>query len=413
MSFLPICTTWSRCKKLPSNQVAGPARLLDLTRLLSRWGKGPMTGVDRVEYAYLDHFLQLDAPVFGLVRSAAGFLLLDRLGMRLLLDDPPRPAKPDLIGRIAYRRDPLRGGAEAILRRAAKARSARSGLRRLLQRHLPDGGTYFNVGHANLQEPTLQQLREAGWSIAVLVHDTIPLDHPEFARPDTVEPFRQKMRVVAKYADWVIHTTQAARTHTEAQFARIGRVPAGIVAPLGVSQPTPALQDLPFTPQHPYFLCLGTIEPRKNHRLLLDVWENLPAPVPRLYIAGRRGWSNSAVFDRLDKLPKDSPIHEFAGLSDGAIAALLQGAQALLFPSFAEGFGLPAVEAATLGTPAIVSDLPAFRETLQENAVYLEASDSYSWLETIRTWVKPTAKEAKHFNAPSWNLHFLIIAERI
>ena len=73
--------------------------------------------------------------------------------------------------------------------------------------------------------------------------------------------------------------------------------------------------------------------------MLLDVWQNLPAPVPQLYIVGRRGWSNVAVFDRLDHLPSDAPIHEVAGLSDGAVAALLQGAQALLFPSFAEGFG--------------------------------------------------------------------------
>lgn len=391
----------------------GPARLLDLTRLMSRWGRGPMTGVDRVEFAYLTQVLAMDAPAFGLVRSALGFLLLDLAGMRLLLADLPPMAQPDLIGRIAYRRDRLRATAEAVLRRAAVARCPRRGLRRMLLRHLPAGGSYFNVGHANLDAATFRQLRDAGWSITVLVHDTIPLDHPEFARPGSVEAFRRKMRVVAQQADRVIHTTQAARAATEAQFARFGRVPPGFVAPLGVPVPKPVPQELPFVPQPPYFLCLGTIEPRKNHLMLLDVWQNLPAPVPQLYIVGRRGWSNVAVFDRLDHLPSDAPIHEVAGLSDGAVAALLQGAQALLFPSFAEGFGLPAVEAAALGTPVIASDLAAFREILGENAVYLEASDSYSWMETIRAWTRPRALTDTVKIPPSWRVHFMIIFDQV
>ena len=89
-------------------------------------------------------------------------------------------------------------------------------------------------------------------------------------------------------------------------------MPPGFVAPLGVPVPKPVPQELPFVPQPPYFLCLGTIEPRKNHLMLLDVWQNLPAPVPQLYIVGRRGWSNVAVFDRLDHLPSDAPIHELS-----------------------------------------------------------------------------------------------------
>ena len=390
-----------------------PVRLLDLTRLVSRWGKGPMTGVDRVEFAYLRHFLELDSPVFGLVRSALGFLLLDRAGMRLLLADVPVQALSDLVGRIAYRGDPIRGAAEATLRRVAVARSSRRGLSRMLRRYVPGGGGYFNVGHANLDERAFRQLRRAGWSIAVLVHDTIPLDHPEFARKDQIEPFRRKMQVVALQADRVIHTTKAARAATEAQFARFGRVPPGVVAPLGVPVPEPMPQDLPFVPQTPYFLCLGTIEPRKNHLLLLDVWQTLPAPVPHLYIVGRRGWSNAAVFDRLDRLSPEAPVHEVAGLSDGAVAALMQGAQALLFPSFAEGFGLPAVEAAALGVPVIASDLAVFHELLGENAVYLQPTDSYSWLETIRAWTKPTAQATLRQTPPSWRVHFLINFDQI
>ena len=57
-----------------------PARLLDLTRLVSRLGRGPMTGIDRVECAYLTHLASRETLLFGLVRSAAGWLLLDQSG---------------------------------------------------------------------------------------------------------------------------------------------------------------------------------------------------------------------------------------------------------------------------------------------------------------------------------------------
>ena len=380
-----------------------PARLLDLTRLLSRLGRGPMTGVDRVEFAYLDHLLGLSDPVFGLIRSAIGYLLLDRAGMAALRDGRVDQSRSDWIGRLAYRDDPTRACAEAGIRRLAIARIARTRLAQGLRRYLPPGSSYLNTGHANLDSATLRQIHAAGLRIAVLVHDTIPLDHPEFARPDMIAPFRRKMQAVAQQADLVIHTSHDARAKTEAQFAKLGRVPEAVVANLGVVVAAPTA--LPFVPQPPYFVILGTIEPRKNHALLLDIWENLPNP-PRLYIIGGRGWSNAAITARLDALPPGSPVRELTGLPDGAVTSLLQGAQALLFPSHAEGFGLPALEAAALGTPVIAADLAVFHELLGGFAMYLNATDSNSWLETIRQQATTERTRGDRKIAPKWTDHF-------
>ncbi|MES2433261.1 MAG: glycosyltransferase family 1 protein [Pseudomonadota bacterium] len=386
-----------------------PARLLDLTRLMSRLGKGPMTGVDRVEYAYLDQFLRLDTPCLGLVRTALGFLLLDRTAMTALRDGSLDLTRNDLIGRIAWRRDPARGLAEAALRRLAIARCTKRSLTRLLKRNLPPGSSYFNIGHANLDDRSLRQVHAAGLKIAVLVHDTIPLDHPEFARPDTVDPFRRKMQVVATHADLVIHTTQATRALTEAQLARLGRVPDGITANLGVPVAQPIATD---APKQPYFVTLGTIEPRKNHALLLDLWAQMPNP-PGLLILGGRGWSNHEVFARLDALPPDSPIKERSGLSDAEVAFLLQGAQALLFPSHAEGFGIPALEAAALGTPVVTSNLLVFQELLGEFAVYLDVADVYSWMETIGQLRDASRTNRKAMVPPAWAEHFKLVLSRM
>lgn len=383
-------------------------RLLDLTRLVSRLGRGPQTGVDRVEFAYLSHLLTLDQPLFGLVRTPLGFLLLDRSGMialrSLVLGETPL-ADADLLGHLSHRREPRRAKADATLRRLAIARAPRPLLTRLLRRHLPQGSSYLNTGHANLTDRSLRAIRKAGLRITVLVHDTIPLDYPQYCRPDTIPDFRRKMAAVAHHADLVIHTTHDARTKTEAQLARLGRTPAGIVANLGV--PVPQVTASPSDTS--YFVTLGTIEPRKNHALLLDVWEKLPAPKPNLYILGSRGWNNAAVFARLDALSPDAGIIELPGLTDAQVSDLIAGATALLFPSHAEGFGLPPIEAAALGIRVISSDLPVIQELLGDNAVYLDPTDVYSWMETIAALAKaPRAEKGQkqRFIPPTWAEHF-------
>lgn len=394
------------------------ARLLDVTRLVSRIGRGPLTGIDRVENAYLLHLLDDAAPLFGLVRTGFGYALLDRAGMagiagRVLGAEPL--GRADLLGRLAHRQNPARARAEADVRRLAIARAARPFLAQMLRRHLPEGASYINTGHANLTHRGLRALHAVpGLRITVLVHDTIPLDYPQYCRPDTIDGFRTKMAAVAAHADLVIHTTQDARKKNEAQFARLGRCPAGVVCNIGVPVPQPNASGLPagLDVSMPYFLALGTIEPRKNHAVLLDVWDRLAkrgGDQPRLFIVGARGWSNAAVFSRLDRLAASPLVHELHGLDDGAVASLLQGAQALLFPSLAEGFGLPPIEAAALGTPVISADLPVIRELLGDNAVYLESTDSYAWMETIMARARaPRSANLVdiRFEPPTWAAHF-------
>ena len=96
---------------------------------------------------------------------------------------------------------------------------------------------------------------------------------------------------------------------------------------------------------HPYFVMLGTIEPRKNHLLLLHVWRRLVAETPnapRLVIVGARGWENEQVADVLDRAESlKAHVVEMSRLRSADLVALLSGARALLAPSFGEGYGLP------------------------------------------------------------------------
>ncbi len=398
-----------------------PARLLDLTRLMSRVGGGAMTGIDRVEAAYLSHLSAEPEPLFALVRTALGFVLLDREGVEALhscLSGRAAWGSADLLSRLTHRRAPMRRRAESDLRRLALARSGRKGLARMLARHLPAGAVWLNVGHANLSDDVFAAIHAAGGRAHVLVHDMIPLEYPEYQRPGTVPLFERRMRAVARAADLVIYNSAASRRDAERYFSGWGRVPPGLVAHLGIEVPEPAPEALPagLDLATPYFVALGTIEPRKNHALLLDIWEDLTAhgPAPNLYIVGNRGWNNQAVFARLDARPRG--VIELDRLSDGAVAALLQGARALLFPSHAEGFGLPPCEAHALGVPVVASDLPVLCEILGNIPIYASPADMYSWRKTIQALAEetdarrsPGAMQDTGPALPTWEDHFNLV----
>ncbi|MFN3825557.1 MAG: glycosyltransferase [Pseudorhodobacter sp.] len=392
-----------------------PACLLDVTRVMSCLGRGPLTGVDRVESAWLAQLCAGTIPAFGLARTRAGALLLDAEGLdrlRLLLATPGLRGKdlppPDLLSRLTCRNDAQRARAETALRRLSCARAPVVLLSRLLRCRLPAGFAALNTGHANLSNSVMRALRQGGaGKIAVLIHDTIPLDHPEYTRPDIPPVFARKLAATAAHADLVIHTANATRAATETHFTRLGRVPPGVTAPLGLDLAAPDPDPpRPIPTDRPYFVTLGTIEPRKNHAFLLDLWETMlrdpPQQMPALLILGRRGWSNEAVFRRLDDPgPLRGHVFELPDIADSRAMGLLAASRGLLFPSLAEGYGLPPLEAAALGVPAILPPLPVYRETLGDYPVYHETSDVYAWMETIGAL---TANPAKPTLLPSGGL---------
>jgi glycosyltransferase involved in cell wall biosynthesis len=392
-------------------------RLLDITRLVSRVGRGPLTGIDRVELAYLDRFLADPDPVLFLAATRRRLLLLDREAAQSFRErlSGSRPwGPPDLAALLSLRLPRARRRAEASLRReAVAAADGPGGLAALL----PPGTAYFNVGHANLSDGLLAGIGAVPGAVrTVLIHDTIPADHPEFTRPETSAAFAARLASVSAQADRVIYVSEAARQTAEAHFRRLGRVPPGIVAHIGVdlADPDPATA----IPRDPYFVTVGTIEPRKNHAFLLDVWEVLaerlpPARLPRLLILGSRGWRSEALFRRLDSHPlRGVAIEERAGLPDGAVAALVAGAAGMLFPSLAEGFGLPPLEAAARGVPVVAAPLPVWRETLGPYGVYLPVDDRYCWAQAVeglaeeRTGARRAGPLRPALSPPSWPEHF-------
>lgn len=280
------------------------------------------------------------------------------------------------------------------------------------------GRLYLNVGHTGLNSAGFRSwLDEADVRPIYLVHDLIPITHPQFCRPAEAQKHRERMRTVLRTATGVIGNSQATLDELCA-FAADEQLqaPVSLAAWLG-AEPLPISTQVR-EPERPTFVILGTIEARKNHLLLLNIWteliDELGERAPRLLIIGQRGWEAEQAFgilDHCDKL-KDHVI-ELDRSSDAELARNLASARALLFPSFAEGYGLPLVEAFAAGVPVIASDLPVFREIGGDIPAYLSPYDAAAWKKMILNYTSSGSvaraaqvERIKSFRKPDWDSHF-------
>ncbi|MBU8538262.1 glycosyltransferase family 4 protein [Falsiroseomonas tokyonensis] len=385
---------------------AGPPIWLDLSRLLWRVFRGTLTGVDRVELAYAEHLL---AEAGDRLR----FVAFDYRGSFGLLPHARTAALVRAVGPA------WQAGTLARLAPQALALFAGS-LARLRPLPRPAIGAprpvYLNVSHHPLAhtEAVARMLARTGARLVPLVHDLIPLDFPEYVATAETLRHQRRMATITRHASAVIANSGA----TASLLAPL--LPPGLpllAAPLGVV-PRPAAALPPALQGLPFFLCLGTIEPRKNHLMLLHLWRRLveeagSGPVPKLVIVGNRGWDNEQVLDLLDRCARLRPhVLELGRVSDAVVAGLMDQARALLMPSFAEGFGLPVAEALARGTPVLCSDIAAHREIGGAVADYLDPLDLPAWLAAVQDYAAPTAprrdaqlRRLKGWEAPDWPTH--------
>ncbi|MEM1380229.1 MAG: glycosyltransferase family 1 protein [Pseudomonadota bacterium] len=364
--------------------MAAPTHIvMDISRLRSRTKRGTPTGIDRVELEEVEKALSLgdNAFFFATQGKRSWFIprqdvaaLAKALGRRwaagsedglesaarlyafLGIEAPlPRVSDAPSLPKIS---GPRAVGAQFFARR----------MERKLQAERADI-VYRNVSHHHLDKDGFLIGLKQRWRarIEVYWHDAIPILWPEYAREGDSDKHRRRLHAVLRYADRIRVNSRV----TEAELAHLAQM---------MQLPLPELTVDPLRPPRafcgkleaalaarPYFLCVGTIEPRKNHRMLLEVWRELAAELgpdtPALVLAGRRGWMNADTFALLDRCPAlQEHVIEAPELPDAVLACIMKGARALVMPSFAEGFGLPVVEAQAVGTPVIASDLPAFRE---------------------------------------------------
>jgi glycosyltransferase involved in cell wall biosynthesis len=388
--------------------------LLDLSRLISRAGRETPTGIDRVELAYAEHLLAASTPLCLTMLTPSG-----RFGPL------PRAAAEDYVGTLAraWRHEPSPTRMRRSNRLARKLRIAAllRGEGGLAERGRSgaEPPVYLLVSHHHLEQrqaiARLKQRLEA--CFVCLIHDLIPAEFPEYALPGQGQRHARRIETAAALADGVIVNSRVTRAHFEPYLARAGRTPPVLVAPFGVDlQTAPTAHAAPVTA--PYFVCLGTIEARKNHLLLLNLWRQLVGELgeaaPRLVLVGQRGWETESAIDMLERCPAlRGVVLERANVPDIEVADLLAGARALLLPSFAEGFGFPLVEALALGVPVLCSDLAALRETGGAVPEYFDPLDGLGWRTAIEDYSHPDSprraaqlQRLTGWTPPRWQDHF-------
>lgn len=373
--------------------------LIDVSRLIWRfWSRRLPTGIDRVCLAYLEHY---GGRAQAMVQWRGRQMVLSpRMSTRLFA------ALLAGKGTSKWRLAALLAGAIAAARRARVAR----------------GALYLNVGHTGLDDPTLSDWIAAhGLRAIYMVHDLIPLTHPEYCRDGEMKRHERRMANMLASARGVIGNSQATLDALGAFATAIARpMPMSVAAWISGPPKSAATGTAPLNAA--YFVTLGTIEGRKNHLLLLAVWKRmvaeLGAAAPTLVIIGQRGWEAGPVLELLDRADTfEGKVVELNYCDDGQLADWIAGARALLMPSFVEGFGLPLIEALDLGTPVIASDLPVFREIAGSIPLFLDPRDEPAWERWIRAFVGDDPervgqlKAIQVYHAPTWPEHFAIVDE--
>lgn len=365
--------------------MADPVWLLDLSRLLARAGAPGPTGIDRVELAYARYLLS------GRLRKSA-FCALHPLGVS---GGIPSGLAADFVSALSEwwsassaRRQSGESGEIARLKR-------RIG-RDLLWRPLPRQRrmVHLLLSHHHLTRPRAiaMLLRATGSFFVPMVHDVIPLDFPEYGRPKEEQRHAQRIATVASLADGVLVPTRTVRNDLCRHVQRplpVWVVPHGVASACSWGG---CAQSEVTVPERPYFVYLSTIEPRKNHLMLLQVWRRLvevdPQAAPVLVLIGKRGWENENVLDLLDRSKILRPyVVEYNALPDEAVTQLLKSAVALLFPSLVEGYGLPVAEALAMGVPVICSDIPVLHEVGGKVADYVDPLNGAAWAEIVSEYV--------------------------
>ncbi len=389
-----------------------PHLLLDLSRLISSAGRAAPTGIDRVELAYARELLSRPEGdvsfaamsnwrAFGLVTRQQAHNFVSALSAQWFGNKGPARA-----ARIA---DRINGSLAVRGERALYGR-----LKRQRQQVI-----YLNVSHHHLDRPaSIERLKKrVNARFVPLVHDLIPIAFPEYQRPNQAEIHGRRIATVTRLSDAVIVNSQATADILSPEMTRVGREVPILASHLGFDLPE-ELTPAPFNVPRPYFICIGTIEPRKNHLLLLKLWRKLETEMgeeaPHLVIVGRRGWEIENVVDMLERCPGlHGKVHEFSKITDSEVCGMIQGAQALLFPSFSEGFGLPLIEALALGTPVLCSDIPPFVELGAGVAEFFDPLDGPTWYRAIRDYTSPisTRRDAQlarigQWTPPNWQRHF-------
>jgi len=247
--------------------------------------------------------------------------------------------------------------------------------------------------------PVFVEARKHSVTIVTVVYDILPIQLPNDFIPGGKAWFENWLKEALSQSDKLLCISKATADAvlSYAKQYKLGRENLQVgYWHLGsdfnqekISDQRNTIESVPF----PYLLMVGTIEPRKSHRLALQVMEILwnKGVDLNLCIVGKKGWEVEDLMKRIQSHPMlDKKLFYSENISDMELASFYKHSQGLLFFSKGEGFGLPLIEAANFGIPIICSDISVFHEIVGDFATYVNLDDGPETiaLQLVEWWEK-------------------------
>ena len=228
-------------------------------------------------------------------------------------------------------------------------------------------------------------LKQNKVKIIALIYDIISIDYPQFCDKSDVMNFVDYLGAALIYAEKIIVTSGDTKDAIESQCSSIGtEIPEISIVPLGgdFKKKENAEENVQssikeIVSKGKYLLMVGTIEPRKNHKLLLETYQKYLRDKINFVFAGFSGQAMEDFFAKLTADPDyQNGIWHVDNASDDDVDYLYNNCYAMVFPSYIEGYGLPIIEAFLREIPVIASDTGINREIAGERAVFFEQDNS-------------------------------------
>lgn len=265
-------------------------------------------------------------------------------------------------------------------------------------------------------EPQVRQLLEAHdlchannfWSppwliqsrLVYTLYDMSFAEHPGWNRSKNRLGCFHGVLNAALYADWFVAISESTKRaflhhfpHVESDRIRVIYPASRFDQPgfqVTPQRPSAAL----FATQQPFLLSVGTLEPRKNQRFLVDVYQRFRergGPAVPLVLAGGRGWLMEDFVGSLKASPWGQDIHWLGFVSEAELAWLYGHCLAMLYPSHYEGFGLPVLEAMALGAAVVSSNRTSMPEIVGDAGILLAPDDRDAWVEALEALCADTS----------------------
>jgi glycosyltransferase involved in cell wall biosynthesis len=217
----------------------------------------------------------------------------------------------------------------------------------------------------------------------ITIYDLTFIKYPHYSNA-IVQAYADRVRQCLRWTDLILTISESSKRDIMEYLG----FPADriIVTPLASRYSVADAQKAEVAPKiagydlsQPYILFVSTIEPRKNILGLIEAFDHLKQTqkIPHnLVLVGQKGWLYESIFDRIERSAHRDSIHHLDYLTDDQVADFYRYADVFVYPSHYEGFGLPVLEAMTLGCPVICSNNSSLPEVAGDAAILVEADDA-------------------------------------